>query len=118
MTRDELAVMDGGKCILQLRGVRPFLSDKNDKTKHPSYKCTSDHQIILPLESLVMSITLDLLYGTKKPGRCQASSGFWSFSDYSAEPKMFLKKSAMAAKKFASFWPKVMALSAYSFTVS
>lgn len=42
MSQDELAVMDGGKCILQLRGVRPFLSDKYDITKHPNYKYTSD----------------------------------------------------------------------------
>ena len=41
-TIDELAVLDGGKCILQLRGVRPFLSDKYDITKHPNYKCLSD----------------------------------------------------------------------------
>jgi type IV secretion system protein VirD4 len=39
---DELAVLDGGKCILQLRGVRPFLSDKYDLTQHPNYKYTSD----------------------------------------------------------------------------
>ena len=38
MTQDEIAVMDGGKCILQLRGVRPFFSDKFDITKHPKYK--------------------------------------------------------------------------------
>ena len=38
MSRDELAVLDGGKCILQLRGVRPFLSDKYDLTQHPNYK--------------------------------------------------------------------------------
>lgn len=42
MTRDELAVMEGSKCILQLRGVRPFLSDKYDLTQHPNYKYTSD----------------------------------------------------------------------------
>lgn len=42
MSQDELAVMDGGKCILQLRGVYPFLSDKFDITKHPNYKYTSD----------------------------------------------------------------------------
>ena len=42
MTQDEIAVMDGGKCILQLRGVRPFLSNKYDITKHPNYKYTSD----------------------------------------------------------------------------
>ena len=42
MSVDELAVMDGGKCILQLRGVRPFLSNKYDITKHPNYKYTSD----------------------------------------------------------------------------
>ena len=42
MTQDEIAVMDGGKCILQLRGVRPFLSDKYDITKHPKYKYLSD----------------------------------------------------------------------------
>ena len=40
---DELAVLDGGKCILQLRGVRPFLSDKYDLTQHPNYKYTSDY---------------------------------------------------------------------------
>ena len=43
MTQDELSVMDGGKCILQLRGVRPFLSDKYDLTQHPNYKLTSDY---------------------------------------------------------------------------
>ena len=42
MSQDEIAVMDGGKCILQLRGVRPFLSDKYDITKHPKYKLLSD----------------------------------------------------------------------------
>ena len=42
MSQDELAVMDGSKCILQLRGVRPFLSDKYDITKHPNYPYTSD----------------------------------------------------------------------------
>jgi type IV secretion system protein VirD4 len=42
MSQDELAVLDGGKCILQLRGVRPFLSDKYDITKHPNYQYTSD----------------------------------------------------------------------------
>ena len=40
---DELSVLDGGKCILQLRGVRPFLSDKYDITKHPNYKYLSDY---------------------------------------------------------------------------
>ena len=43
MSRDEIAVLDGGKCILQLRGVRPFLSDKYDLTQHPNYKLTSDY---------------------------------------------------------------------------
>lgn len=43
MTQDEIAVMDGGKCILQLRGVRPFFSDKYDITKHPNYKYLSDY---------------------------------------------------------------------------
>ena len=42
MTQDEIAIMDGGKCILQLRGVRPFFSDKYDITKHPNYKYLSD----------------------------------------------------------------------------
>lgn len=42
MSRDELAVLDGGKCVLQLRGVRPFLSDKYDLTQHPNYKYTAD----------------------------------------------------------------------------
>ena len=43
MSRDEIAVMDGGKCILQIRGVRPFLSEKYDITKHPNYKELSDY---------------------------------------------------------------------------
>ena len=43
LSRDEIAVLDGGKCILQLRGVRPFLSDKFDITKHPNYKYLSDY---------------------------------------------------------------------------
>ena len=43
MSQDELAIMDGGKCILQLRGVRPFLSNKYDITKHPNYRYTSDY---------------------------------------------------------------------------
>ena len=42
MSQDEIAVMDGGKCILQLRGVRPFFSDKYDITQHPNYKYLSD----------------------------------------------------------------------------
>ena len=42
MTRDEIAVLDGSKCVLQLRGVRPFLSDKYDLTQHPKYKYTAD----------------------------------------------------------------------------
>lgn len=43
MSQDEITVMDGGKCILQLRGVRPFLSDKYDITKHKNYKLLEDH---------------------------------------------------------------------------
>ena len=43
MSVDELAVMDGGKCLLQIRGVRPFLSRKYDITKHPNYKYLSDY---------------------------------------------------------------------------
>ena len=43
MTQDEIAVMDGGKCILQVRGVRPFFSDKYDITKHPKYRYLSDY---------------------------------------------------------------------------
>ena len=43
LSRDELAVLDGGKCIVQLRGVRPFLSDQYDLTQHPNYKLTSDY---------------------------------------------------------------------------
>ena len=43
MSRDELAVMDGSKCVLQLRGVRPFLSDKYDLTQHPNYKYIADY---------------------------------------------------------------------------
>ena len=43
MSQDEIAVMDGAKCILQLRGVRPFLSNKYDITKHPKYRQLSDY---------------------------------------------------------------------------
>ncbi len=43
MSVDELAVMDGGKCLLQIRGVRPFLSRKYDITKHPNYRLLSDY---------------------------------------------------------------------------
>ncbi len=43
MSTDELAVMDGGKCILQVQGVRPFFSEKYDITKHPQYKYLSDY---------------------------------------------------------------------------
>ncbi len=43
MSQDEIAVMDGGKCILQLRGVRPFFSDKFDITKHKRYQELSDY---------------------------------------------------------------------------
>ena len=42
MSIDELAVLDGSKCILQLRGVRPFLSEKYDLTQHPNYRYTAD----------------------------------------------------------------------------
>ena len=42
MSRDEIAVLDGSKCVLQLRGVRPFLSNKYDLTQHPNYKYTAD----------------------------------------------------------------------------
>ena len=48
MTQDELAVMDGGKCIFMLRGVRPFLSDKYDLTEHPNYKYTCFLSSIFP----------------------------------------------------------------------
>ena len=43
MSIDELAVMDGGKCIVQVRGVRPFFSDKYDLTSHPNYRLTADY---------------------------------------------------------------------------
>ncbi len=45
MSQDEIAVMDGAKCILQLRGVRPFLSNKYDITKHPKYRKLSDYDM-------------------------------------------------------------------------
>ena len=57
MSMDELAVMDGGKCVLQLRGVRPFLSEKYDITKHPKYKYLSDFdpKNTFDIEALVSS---------------------------------------------------------------
>ena len=45
MSMDQLAVMDGSKCIVQVRGVRPFFSDKYDLTQHPNYKLTADFAI-------------------------------------------------------------------------
>ena len=45
MSQDEIAVMDGAKCIFQLRGVRPFLSNKYDITKHPKYRQLSDYDM-------------------------------------------------------------------------
>jgi len=53
MSQDELAVMDNSKCILQLRGERPFLSDKYDITKHPKYRYLSDndHRLAFDIES-------------------------------------------------------------------
>lgn len=55
MSRDELAVLDGSKCVLQLRGVRPFLSDKYDLTKHPNYKYTADYdkKLIFDIEKFL-----------------------------------------------------------------
>ena len=55
MTQDELAVMDGGKCILQLRGVRPFLSDKYDITRHPNYRylADADHRNTFDIEKFL-----------------------------------------------------------------
>lgn len=57
MTMDELATLDGGKCILQLRGVRPFLSQKYDLTKHPNYKYTADcdKRLSFDVEALLKS---------------------------------------------------------------
>ena len=60
MTVDEIAVMDGDKCILQLRGVRPFLSDKYDVTQHPLYKETGEYD-----ERNKMDIQLFLHRGIK-----------------------------------------------------
>ena len=57
MSRDALAVMDGGKCILQLRGVRPCLSDKYDLTRHPDYKLTGEYDKKICLTSRSISIT-------------------------------------------------------------
>ena len=60
-TVDELAVLDGGKCILQLRGVRPFLSDKYDLTQHPNYKYTSDYDKCSCRTWTLMQASLPLL---------------------------------------------------------
>ena len=58
MTEDEIAVMDGGKCILQLRGVRPFFSDKYDITKHPNYKYLSDYDKKNTFDRLLIQLSL------------------------------------------------------------
>ncbi len=55
MSQDELATLDGNKCILQLRGVRPFLSDKYDITKHPNFKYTADAEATRTLLTLKRS---------------------------------------------------------------
>ena len=59
MTVDEIAVMDGGKCILQLRGVRPFLSDKYDATQHPLYKETGEYDERNKLDTQQLSASMD-----------------------------------------------------------
>ena len=51
MTEDEIAVMDGGKCILQIRGARPFFSDKYDITKHKNYRLLADENEKKPVQS-------------------------------------------------------------------
>ena len=65
MSRDELAVMDGSKCVLQLRGVRPFLSDKYDLTQHPNYKYTADYDKKIGIWG---AINLLEGYGNDNPG--------------------------------------------------
>ena len=55
MSQDELAVMDGGKCIMQIRGTRAFLSDKYDITKHDRYKELSDFRVYLKRKSCTKS---------------------------------------------------------------
>ena len=65
MTQDELAVMDGGKCIFMLRGVRPFLSDKYDLTRHPNYKYTADAD---PKNVFDMERYMKKLRAVVKPG--------------------------------------------------
>ena len=65
MSQDELAVMDGSKCILQLRGVRPFLSDKYDITQHPNYKYTADADRRTPL----------ILKAISRPAEAQTQPG-------------------------------------------
>ena len=65
MTQDELAVMDGGKCIFMLRGVRPFLSDKYDLTRHPNYKYTADAD---PKNVFDMERYMKKLRAAVKPG--------------------------------------------------
>lgn len=66
MSQDELAVMDSGKCILQLRGVRPFLSDKFNITKHNNYRHLSDYEEknVYNIEK-VLNSRLDLKLNTK-----------------------------------------------------
>ena len=65
MTQDELAVMENSKCILQLRGERPFLSEKYDITKHPNYKLLSDEDHIKAF-SLEEEINTNLRIGTQQ----------------------------------------------------
>lgn len=60
-TIDELAVLDGGKCILQLRGVRPFLSDKYDITRHPNYKYLSDANPKNAFDNVLIKIVMIFL---------------------------------------------------------
>ena len=60
MSMDQLAVMDGSKCIVQVRGVRPFFSDKYDLTQHPNYKLTADfHKLVLHADDKYQVIKTD-----------------------------------------------------------
>ena len=79
MSMDEIAVMDGGKCLLQIRGVRPFLSDKYDITKHPYYKYLSDYD---PKNAFNIEEFLSTRFKPKKDERFINSNGRYFYFKY------------------------------------
>lgn len=104
MSQDELAVMDGGKCILQLRGVRPFLSDKYDITNHPQYKFLSDYDKrnafdIEKYRSRKLVIKPEEKFDLYDVGEIEADENKIDMEENSLQSPQYLSKSAQLRHK-------------------